>query len=443
MAYREYRTHASLSNLPAAPWLLGYLGVQIGCQLLLLIPALAPFRVGFRAAAFATSLAAFAVTAGRMNVYPPRWYAFVALVVIAFGLAHPNTNTAQAAIAQILLNMAIIAPAFWVPRLKVRPTDLAAVFAVLFAFHTLSASFGILQVYYPGEFMPAMSTNITGPYAAGLKIVLADGNEIWRPMGLTDTPGGAGAAGLYAFLYGMGFLVGSKSWPIRGAAAVAMGLGLFCVYLSYARVYLVVALVASLFYAVFLTVTGRTGAAVRIVAVLPAAFLLGFFWAAALGGDRMVSRLETLVQERPEDVYYANRGRFLEETFEDKFPNYPMGMGLGRWGMMSQYFGDPNQYGSDPVWVEIQWTAWAVDGGIPLAVAYVVAVLLAVAATARVALRSPDSWLAGWAALILAYDGSILALTFSYAPFIGQMGLEFWMLNAAVYTTALYSRAKS
>jgi hypothetical protein len=110
---------------------------------------------------------------------------------------------------------------------------------------------------------------------------------------------------------------------------------------------------------------------------------------------------------------------------------------------MSQYFGDPNLYGSDPVWVEIQWTAWAVDGGIPLAVAYIVALGLAIASTAKVALRSEDSWLAGWAALILAYDGSVVALTFSYSPFIGQAGLEFWLLNAAIYTAALNPNRRS
>jgi hypothetical protein len=50
-----------------------------------------------------------------------------------------------------------------------------------------------------------------------------------------------------------------------------------------------------------------------------------------------------------------------------------------------------------------------------------------------VALRASDPWLSGWAMLIVAYDMAMLASTFGAIPFIGQAGLEFWLLNAAVY----------
>ena len=38
--------------------------------------------------------------------------------------------------------------------------------------------------------------------------------------------------------------------------------------------------------------------------------------------------------------------------------------------------------------------------------------------------------------MLTAYNLGVCAVTFSYAPFIGQMGLEFWLLNAAVATAA-------
>ncbi|MGL4423245.1 MAG: hypothetical protein ACRCZF_21465, partial [Gemmataceae bacterium] len=54
----------------------------------------------------------------------------------------------------------------------------------------------------------------------------------------------------------------------------------------------------------------------------------------------------------------------------------------------------------------------------------------------RVAIQSPNAWLASWGSLIFAYNTSFMALTFSYVPFIAQIGLEFWLLNAALFTVA-------
>jgi hypothetical protein len=155
----------------------------------------------------------------------------------------------------------------------------------------------------------------------------------------------------------------------------------------------------------------------------------------------VTSRLESLVEESPDTVYYQNRGRFLEETITQHVPEHPAGAGLGRWGMTRRYFADLNDPKSDAIWAEIQWTAWVLDGGVPLALAYAAALGAAVWATARVALRTPDQWLAGWAALITAYGLAVCATTFSYIPFIGQAGMEFWFLNAAVWTAGRLSMA--
>ena len=43
-----------------------------------------------------------------------------------------------------------------------------------------------------------------------------------------------------------------------------------------------------------------------------------------------------------------------------------------------------------------------------------------------------------WATLILAYDVGAVANTFSYPLFIGQGGMEFWLLNAALFGAAAY-----
>ena len=38
---------------------------------------------------------------------------------------------------------------------------------------------------------------------------------------------------------------------------------------------------------------------------------------------------------------------------------------------------------------------------------------------------------------MLAYDVGAVALTFNYPLFIGQGGMEFWLLNAALFTAAV------
>ena len=100
------------------------------------------------------------------------------------------------------------------------------------------------------------------------------------------------------------------------------------------------------------------------------------------------------------------------------------------------YFGDETNTYSEPIWVEIQWTAWVLDGGVPLVLVYAAAILVAGAAVLRAARHTPDLWLAGWAALGGAYTVAVFGLTFSYAPFIVQTGMEFWLLNSLFVTAA-------
>jgi len=424
------------SRITAATyWLVGYLLVAMLCQLALVYAPVTQFRIAIRIAAFAVSLLGLMAIAGKGRPHPSFWCGLAILFVVAAGLVHPNTNTPLAAFAQIGLYVAILGPLFWVPRLLVKPEDLRRVFALLWAFHTLSAIVGILQVYYPGQFAGNLSTALTtqgDEYTEGLKITLADGSRVYRPMGLTDSPGGAAGAGLNAFLFGMGFLTVSRRGFWQAAGIATMAIGMFCVYLSYIRSILVMAGVIAIVYAFVLILAKRPYAAMRVGIVVPVVAVGAFLWATTIGGDNMVDRLSTLVDEKPDQVYHSQRGHFLEYTFETMLPENPFGMGLGRWGMMNAYFGDPNNPDSTPVWVEIQWTAWVVDGGFPLMLLYVAAIAIAIVSTGRVALRA-EPWLAGWATVILAYDIGAVAVTFNYPLFIGQGGLEFWLLNAAIF----------
>jgi hypothetical protein len=401
----------------------------------LLFEQLAALRVVFRTAAFGVSLACLALVPGvARRPHPSRGLILAAIGIVGLGLLHPSTNTPLAGIAAIALYLAIVAPLFWVPRLAVTPAGLGRVILLIWGFHALSAGVGVLQATFPGRFQPAVSSIVeeSGEVAEGMKITLADGTKVWRPMGLTDMPGGAAVSGLYATMFGMGYVAVSRRGWVQGLGAAGMALGLFCIYLAQVRSALVVTGITAAVLLALLVWIGRVGAAVRLGVVLAVVAGGSFAWAYAVGGETVTRRLQTLIEDRPTNVYYANRGLFLEQTVTELVPEYPLGAGLGRWGMIRLYFGDETNLTAPPIWVEIQWTAWVVDGGVPLAVAYAAALVVAVGAAVRRAGRTRDPWLAGWAALIAAYGVAVIGLTFSYAPFIGQPGMEFWFLNAAL-----------
>ncbi|HKY05505.1 MAG TPA: hypothetical protein VJQ56_11475, partial [Blastocatellia bacterium] len=181
-----------------------------------------------------------------------------------------------------------------------------------------------------------------------------------------------------------------------------------------------------------------------LVVVVTVVVIGGFSWAVSLGGQSVKSRLSSLVEYRPSEVYYRSRGVFLEQTINELLPQYPFGAGLGRWGMMSSYFGSQDST-VESIYVEIQWTGWLLDGGIPLILAYSAALWLGSLAAWRI-FRTPhrpetaDSGgnlygnLYIWGALLIAYNVSACALTFNYPIFMSQAGLEFWLLNTCIVT---------
>jgi hypothetical protein len=270
-------------------------------------------------------------------------------------------------------------------------------------------------------------------YVNSLEVELASGTRVFRPMGLTDTPGGAAYGGLYAVLLGLGMLQGKPAfWGARPLALGSVVIGAMCLYLCQIRSLLVMTGICVITLVVVLGVTGRfsrlLGAGAVIFLGAGAAFLL----AESLGGESMTARLATLTTETPSTIYYQKRGFFLEYTLEQLLPLYPFGAGLGRWGMINRYFGDQ----VNSIWVEIQWTGWLLDGGVPLIITYTVAILAAMWTGLRIALRRGGREVNSWAATIVAYNVGALALCFNYPLFIGTAGIEFWLLNAALLQSA-------
>lgn len=422
-------------------WLVGFVLMHLACQVLLLIPALSSARVLVRSAAFGVSLAFLVFTpsqgAWRTSL---RTCALCIMGLLGLEFFHPDASGLLAAFAAIMLDLAILAPIFWVPRMGITARNLEALVTILWLYYTMSAVLGVLQAYFPGQFQPPLSAVLAAnsrDRLAALEIQLASGVRVFRPMGLTDSPGGAAFGGLYAVLLGTGMLLTPKP-AFRGARLLAIGgmvAGLMCLYLCQVRSLLVMAGVCVLTLLGLLLVSGRISRLVGLLgavgAVIPAAFTL----AIAIGGKSMTDRLATLVAADPGTVYYANRGIFLEKTLVRYLPQYPLGAGLGRYGMVNAYFGNP----VDSLWVEIQWTGWLFDGGLPMMFLYLSAILIASwgclkIARGRVGAAEPS--LSLWGAVIVAYNVGTIAICFNYPLFGGTGGVEFWLLNMAVLCAA-------
>lgn len=429
-----------VSSSPTSDWARNFVIFQFVCQIALLFDLVGEFRIVVRAAAFGISLLFLVLLPkSRMRAHFSSQPALAVMFVLFIELLHPTTNTLIAGGAQIFLYLAILGPLFWVPRLRIDMAAMRKILLVIFVFHTMSATTGVLQAQFPGRFQPNLSAIIASKdkgYVEDLKITLANGQRVFRPMGLTDVPGGAASAGFYTVLLGMGFYLTLQKRSARYACLGSIAIGLTCLYLAQVRLWVVITAVCVLAFGAFLVWQKRTARMLGLGVILVILIILSFSYAVSVGGKGVSNRMSTLVQTRPDAVYYKNRGIFLEETIKVLLPQYPLGAGLGRWGMMNFYFGDNTNPDRERIYVEIQWTGWLLDGGIPLILAYVVAFLMALVMAFKVALQKDVGDLSIWGAIILAYGVGALAMTFSYSVFLSQAGMEFWLMNAVLFAAA-------
>ena len=414
------------------------------CQVLLLIPEVSPVRVVIRIAAFGGSLLMLAAVRGpRRKRHPAYNLAAATLGVVAIAIFHPDTSNLVAGTAQAALYASVMAPLFWVPRLQVDTRVLRQTVLILWTFHTLSAALGVLQVYYPGAFQPPVSAIIASKgkgYIQSLMITTANGMRVFRPMGLTDIPGGASISGMYAVLFGAGFFLTRRTAWWMAATAASMTLGMTALYLSQVRAVLVMTGIALAVLVAILVRRGEVGRLGMLGTLGAAVFAVGYVFAMSLAAPSVARRVGTLTANRPGAIYYNERGHFLIDAFTRMLPQAPFGQGLGHWGMTATYFGhdDPN-----PVWVELQGAGWIVDGGAPLAFLYFAAIAAALLMAwritgARQPRAAPD--LPFWGAVVLAQGIGAFALTFSYPIFLSQPGMEFWILNACLFAAARHAR---
>jgi hypothetical protein len=386
---------------------------------------------------------------GAAGFFPARPWLVAVMVLLVLEMANPNTYSLKAGGAQLLLYLAVMSPAFWAGEALWSPRQFRRAMALLFLCNAASAGVGLAQViqpgsydvprsvYNPGPFDPPDIPALRGKYSGvDLTVERADGRRVLRPCGLTDTPGGAAQAGMVAALLGLSWAVRPIRWWKRVGAALLAFAGVAAIYYTYVRFAVVVLIIALGVQTSLLASKGLLGSALTIVGGGVGVLIGAMLWASRSLGTKVITRFLTLLGGS--ETYYRSRGFFITDVFDNMIWKYPLGAGLGWWGMINVYFGDPLRPG---LWAEVMIPAWVLDGGLPLLFLYSMAILFAMWDTARVALTSPDRDVAFWASVIVAMNLGIAAACFSYIPFLAPLGVQFWLFAPLVHAADAQARS--
>ncbi len=357
----------------------------------------------------------------------------VSLLLLALNLLHPSTQLG-AGIAQCIFQLAIAAPVFWAPSAVRSPRAMHRVLMLIFLFNVAGAVVGILQVYDPDRFLPAQfSAQLRDDYLMSLSYTGTDGRVITRPPGLSDVPGGAAVAGGLSAAIGLCLLFRTRN-PLQAAGLlVAIGIGFAVIYLTQVRSILLMTVGST---AVIIALTLRRRQFTRVAGLLGvggALLMASFLWASSLGGEAVDSRFLNLRGQGALTVYQQERGNFIAYTVGDLLDQYPFGAGLGRWGMMNAYFGDPYAYQSEPIHAEIQLTGWLLDGGFFMWFLYGGAIITALLMVFRLAGRRRDRDLGEAAVCVGAATVFVVGMSFAGPAFNTQLGVLFWFLVGALH----------
>jgi len=423
-------------------WIEWFVLSQTFLPALMFVPGLSPIRSMMRISCYLIGALAWAVVANRgkaspaSTTFPARSWLTFSSIWLLVSMAHPNIYSLPAAAGQVAMYLSILSPAYWAGEELKAPRRLGRLMALLFLCNALSATVGLAQVFSDRFNPPVIPMETMAFQGEGNKIEV-DGRKIFRPCGLSDSPGAAAPAGATAALIGLCFALRPIGAFKRLACAGLAFIGFAVIYYTQVRAIMVVLVICLAAMTVLLFLRGRVGSALTLAGGGGLMLFGSLFWVARRMGSVM-DRFGSLVTSDQGALYYSSRGGFVWEALTQTIWEYPLGRGLGWWGMINMLFFIPGRISM--IWVEVMIPAWVVDGGFPLLIGYVGAVMVAVFNTMRVALKSKDRDLAFWASVVLAQDISTVALCFSYVAFLSPIGLQFWLLNAAVHAADVQTR---
>jgi hypothetical protein len=419
---------------------------QVALPAVMYLPFAQPLRVPIRIAPFAISLFGFFfLFAGRRSVPHPAC-SLLTLILLYLGImiGSPSTNTWMAGAAQVMLYLSVMAPVFWAPSLVRSQRQLQRIMAILLICNGVNAVVGVLQVKYPDVFMPKELSSILAGIDGGIGTYIGpDGQQIIRPPGLSDNPGSVCAPASVAALLGLIFALRPiPFWQRSGSAALAFS-GVAAIFLSHVRTSILILGGMYLVYMTLLFVQGNPRRALMILCAAAGLLVGGMVFASALGGESIRERFATLIEDDPTNVYYASqRGYMLQYDTQAYLAEHPLGAGLGRWGMMRLYFGDEDNPRSPPLWAELQWPAWVLDGGIVMLVLYNTVLVRNAWHEFVLCRRLHHTSVASYAAMIFASNAGVVALVFGFTPFTTQIGLQYWFLAGVLHGVAQLPRGE-
>ena len=372
--------------------------------------------------------------------YPARgWLIFCGFWLVLLQL-HPNNYSMLTAAGQAALYISVFSPAFWIPKVVNDTRQLGRVMALVFGCNALSVLMGIGQFYRPETFNPPVIPALNNVWSGDdLRYVTADGRKILRPCGLTDTPGGASSAGAVSALLGLSWaLCPIGVWKRLAAVGLAF-LGVAIIYFTSVRVMMVMLVISLAALVLLLFLIRQAGKAVLLASGAAGLLLGAMAWTVSNVGTLVIDRFFT-VFATVGTVNYSmqSRGRYVEDGLLTLL-QYPLGYGLGWYGQIYGLFSIPNKM--SPVFCEVMVQSWAYDGGLPFFVAYVCAIVAALYSSTRVALTARDPELAFWGVVITALNLSVAASCLSFSTFLTPIGLNFWLLSAALQAAATRSLA--
>ena len=404
---------------------------------LLFLPGSQAYRFPIRTGAYAVSLCAFVVWwfdrggQGR-GKHPASGWIMLTLLWLGLMMLHPETAP-LAGVAQVSLYFAILCPVFWAPVYVVNRASLMRALVVLLVCNGINSMVGVMQVYNPDRWMPRQLSSVYSLPGGDLALAAStfiglNGRPMIRPPGLFDAPGAVAGAAMVATILGVIFCLEPIGWWKRLAALGFALAGMSALYLSHVRASFVMTLGMMVAYLALLAVQNQKKRAIGFGALGIGLVVVGLSVATALAGDSVAERFQTLLEDDPRELYYQSRGIQVKSALTELVDEFPVGAGLGRWGMLAFYFAD-NGPTSRALFAEVQPNAWMLDGGVPLVLLYGI-VLLVTLIGDLVLIRSladPEDRLV--ATIVVAANLGTIGLVFTFVPFGTAVGMQFWFLE--------------
>jgi hypothetical protein len=420
-----------------------FICLQVLWGVVLFLPGAQDYRVYIRALPYVISAASllyyFHGRTGESLPLSTKWL-LASFVLLSLNLLHPTAHL-MAGIGQILFQIGIAAPAFWMARAVRSERRLMLLLWVLFASSLLASGVGVLQVYFPETFLPpefsSLAQTLNPEIISSLTYVGADGREIIRPPGLSDVPGGAAVAAMMTTILGLTLAMRrDQRWTLRAVCVAAGALGMTTLFLTQIRSLSLIAAAGIVICTALRFRQGRAshGAVGSVVGM--AAIGCAYLWAVSVGGDAVVDRFTGLMNEGVLKTFDESRGMFIRYTLTELLYEFPLGAGIGRWGMMHVLFGDPTMWQAPPIYVEIQPTGWLLDGGIPLVLVSFGALWVSLRQGYRLVLNDSLGRVQELATVLFCVQISIAMLCLTGPAFNTQLGIQFWAITGALFGVA-------